>query len=528
MFAKLKRVFAFGGASHEVVAPWDWLIVVAFTGLGAFLRLWRLGSWGLWRDETWALFVAAKLVPSRMHEILMVDGHPPLFYEIMRLWALRWGTNELMIRLMPAVVGIATIPVLYWAGRALFSRQVGVLAAIIGALLPMHIQLSRSARMYSLLSLLATLSLWTLYLAITRKKTRYWVAWGVASELLLYTHNWALMLFVTENLFIAWQWFYRDRRWTFFRVWVLTSALVTIPYLPFVPILLTQFGAPGLGSGPWLKSQSSRTGNVLRILNELTSMTWPGSRPVPYLTLIAVSALSMCWRDRRLSVTYAFSPALDMIVLCGLLPVVAGVAIMRPEHGVLPSYVTIVVFPGLVLLLAKGLAKPPTWPSLMGVAAIALLFWLGPLRPVFAGPISGMREVAQYVQAQAAEVDVLVIAPDYLATPFNFYFQGSQPQVAFPLPPGRVDVINWQEWGHRWEDAADAVRPTLDYVAEHVTAGSRVWLIAPLDAYPQDEYFGQIRVLKGELDARYELVSRDNSVRGSAIEGADVLIYRVR
>ena len=157
-----------------------------------------------------------------------------------------------------------------------------------------------------------------------------------------------------------------------------------------------------------------------------------------------------------------------------------------------------------------------------------LLFWYKPLGNIYAKPMSAMREVAQYVQDAASPGDVIVIAPDYLATPFNFYFTGEQPQIAFPQAGGRVEEIVWQGWRDRWENAQAAVYPTLDYVAASGIPDGRVWLIAPLDMYPNDPYIGQIRVVKNELDARYDLVQHEGRFRKIAVEGADIFVYQKR
>jgi len=71
-------------------------------------------------------------------------------------------------------------------------------------------------------------------------------------------------------------------------------------------------------------------------------------------------------------------------------------------------------------------------------------------------------------------------------------------------------------------------RQTLDFVAWSGSPDGRVWLIAPLDMYPNDPHFGQIRVVKNELDARYDLVQHEGRFRKMAVEGADIFVYQKR
>jgi len=508
--------------------PWDVWAVAVLTLAGAFLRLWKLGAAGLWRDEAQGLFVAAKSFPNGIAGALIADGHPPLYFFLMHFWAKLWGSNEFGIRLLPALFGIAAIPLLYGTARSMFNRHVAVLAAGVGAFLPMHVLVSRQARMYTLLPLLALLSIWALYGAVQHNMRRYWVGWVVASALMMYSHNWGILVFVAENIFVLWHEVSRRRQLSFVGAWLASAAGAGLLYLPWLPTLLEQFRIPGIVMGPWVQSDNSPVGHFFRIFNELTSMTWPADRPWPYVILLVIGALSFRLAWKKVSVGYEFSPALDLTVLTLLIPVLLGILITTKTQGLLPSYVTMALFPPLCFLLARALSGLRPAYSLMALAILALLFWYNPLRGIYGKPMSAMREVAQYVEAQAAPEDVILIAPDYLATPFNFYFKGEQLQSAFPQPPGRVEEIIWRGWRARWDEAQEAVYPTIDFVEQSGASGGRVWLIAPLDAYPNDPHFGQIRVLKGELDARYELVQEEKRFRNVAVESADIFLYQRR
>lgn len=516
------------GRLPVALLQWHVWAVVVFTAAGAFLRLWRLGADGLWRDEAQGLFVAAKAFPNGISGALISDGHPPLFFFLMHFWAKLWGTNEFGIRLLPALFGIAMIPLLYVVGRDLFDRRVGVLAAGLGAFLPMAVLVSRQARMYTLLPLLALLSIWTLYDATRYNMRRYWLGWVVTSALMMYTHNWGILVFVAENLYVAWHWIARDRRTAVFGSWIASAAGAGLLYLPWLPTLITQFRIPGIVMGPWVRSQNSPVGHFFRIFNELTSMTWPGAQPWPYVILLVASALVFRFDWKRFSVAYEPSPALDLSVATLLVPALLGIVITSSAQGLLPSYVAMAVFAPLAFLLVKPLSHLRPAYGLMALAIVALVFWYQPLKNIYAAPVSVMREVAAYVEERAGPDDVIVIAPDYLATPFNFYFDGDQPQVAFPQPPGRVEEIVWHGWRARWEDAQAAVYPSVEFAEQHFGEDRRIWLIAPLDKYPDDEHFGQIRALKGELDMRYDLVSHEEQYVSVAAEGADILEYRYR
>jgi hypothetical protein len=138
---------------------------------------------------------------------------------------------------------------------------------------------------------------------------------------------------------------------------------------------------------------------------------------------------------------------------------------------------------------------------------------------------SNLREIASYVSQQVGSDDVIVIAPDYLASTFNYYYPGSQKQAAFPAALHRVEDITWLGWSENWRNADRFVEPMLQYVAEELPAGARLWYIAPLGAYPDDPYFSQIRVLKARFDQVYGLPQVVTSFP-VAVETAEIYIYR--
>lgn len=510
-----------------LVDRWPLWLVLALTAASAVLRLWHLGRDGLWRDEAQGLFLAAKSFPGGISAALVQDGHPPLYFFLMHFWVRAFGGSELAVRLPSALFGIGTIPLLYLLGRDLFDRNVGLVAAAVGAFLPMHILVSRQARMYTLFPFLVLLSMWSAYRALTQDSPRAWLGYVLSTALMLYTHNWAILVFAAQALFMLVHWLARSRS-----VYLLAKCLASMAgafllFAPWMPTLVEQLRIPGIVMGPWVHSQNSFFGHMVRLGNELTSMTWPADAPWPYVILIAAGLISISFSQRALRVEYSPGVALDLTTLLLAVPLAGGVLLTTATHGLIPSYVTVAVFPSLCLVLARALTRLRVSYALMGLAILGLLFWRNPISSQFGKPQSTLREVARHIEAQAGPRDVIVIAPDYYATTFNYYFRGSQPQVAFPEPPGRVQEIVWTGWRERWVNAALAVEATLQFIVQSTPPDARVWLVAPLDAYPNDASFGQIRALKAQLDSRYRFVSNVSRFR-DAVERADVLTYEPR
>jgi mannosyltransferase len=498
------------------------IVVVGLTLVGLVLRVYCLGDSGLWRDEAQAVFISDKAFPFGIIDALRNDGHPCLYYFIMHFWVLLFGRGEWSVRLLPALCGALTVPLVFHLGRRLFDVKTALVATFVAALLPLHVLYSRTGRMYSLVPLLSTLSMLLLWRIWTKGDRLSWAGWTAVSVLLVYTHNWGVLFIVAENLWMGFE-MLRERRFQdLWWRWLVAQAVVVLLYLPWVPIFLQQSRQLVI-MGEWLQ-HISKSDNVLRLFNELTSLYWPRDRVYPWVLLFALGTLALTLQKEEFGARYRFGPALDMAVACNFVPIVLGVLLTPRAVGVIPSYVTLIMYPALCLIMARGLrAVPRKLGVTLGVLAVVAL-WSKPLTGVYGGPISSLKEVAARVEAEAGEGDVIIIAPDYMATTFNYYYHGKQAQAAFPASLDRIEEIVWAHYSRRWEDAAEAIEPTLAFAEEQLGDGGRIWLLAPLEAYPGRYEFDQIRVLKERLDARYSLLYSDLSYR-YAVENVDIYAY---
>ncbi|MBM4431286.1 MAG: hypothetical protein FJ026_13220, partial [Chloroflexi bacterium] len=76
--------------------------------LSAFaLRMYRLGQQPLSWDEGWSIGLSS-LPWSEIHRITALDVHPPLYYDLLKLW-LTLGRNELLLRFLSVIAGMVSI-----------------------------------------------------------------------------------------------------------------------------------------------------------------------------------------------------------------------------------------------------------------------------------------------------------------------------------------------------------------------------------------------------------------------------------
>ncbi|MFZ4406607.1 MAG: hypothetical protein ACOYOH_04660 [Paracraurococcus sp.] len=123
------------------------------TLLGLALRLHQIGAASLWSDEAFSAWWIHKPLGYLWTEGLVIETTPPLYYSLLKLWAVFAGDGDVALRLFSAVAGTATIPVVFLLGLEVAGPVAGLLAALLFAVAPMQIYFAQEARVYALLPL---------------------------------------------------------------------------------------------------------------------------------------------------------------------------------------------------------------------------------------------------------------------------------------------------------------------------------------------------------------------------------------
>jgi hypothetical protein len=243
------------------------------------------------------------------------------------------------------------------------------------------------------------------------------------------------------------------------------------------------------------------------------------------MAVCALSVFTVSFRRTFVAFYMRFRTSLNLALCCFVGPILLAALATPQTIGMIPSYVTLVAFPGMCYVVAQGVnAVRSRVLSLLLLLALCVV-WVQTVSVTYVRRTSNLREVASYVSMHVDRGDVIVIAPDYLASSFNYYYDGSEEQVAFPSTFGRVEEITWVGWADRWKNAAQSIDPTLEYLASELQEGARLWFLVPLGAYPNDPHFSQIRALKSRLDDVYGSPRLVDSFP-PAVESAEVYIYR--
>ena len=150
----LKSIFSLRGYSlnsHLII------ILLVITGLLYRLPYLRMG---LWRDEASTYF---NIVPNTFEVILSriayTELNPPAFYLFMKQWVITFGADQELFKIPSLLFGVLLIPSIYLLGSIVSSQRTGIIAAVIATFHPQAIYYSQEARPYTLSMLLCCLTL---------------------------------------------------------------------------------------------------------------------------------------------------------------------------------------------------------------------------------------------------------------------------------------------------------------------------------------------------------------------------------
>ncbi|XTZ19933.1 MAG: glycosyltransferase family 39 protein [cyanobacterium endosymbiont of Rhopalodia fuxianensis] len=170
----------------------DWLLLGLWVVIGSILRFTKLSAKPPWTDEfatmvfslgndftsvplNQVISIDALLQPLKFNPnanigdvislLLQEDNHPPLYFVLVHLWVklfppLGEYVDVWVMRSLSALLGILSIPAIYFLGKIAFrSQRVGQISAALMAVSPYGIFLAQEARHYTLAILFVIISL---------------------------------------------------------------------------------------------------------------------------------------------------------------------------------------------------------------------------------------------------------------------------------------------------------------------------------------------------------------------------------
>lgn len=215
----------------------DKLLLPLIILLALFVRIPALFQ-SLWLDEA----IQAQAVREISYWDLITkysigDFHPPLFHLLLKTWTLIFGFSEISLRAPSILFGLATVFLVYKIGEVLGNKKLGLLASLFFAFAPLHIYYSAEARMYSMATFFATLSVY-LFIKLFEQNKSLWMLFFFSTLALLYTEYVPYLLLPVFWIYVFWQ--RQNLPQNFLKNWIVTNLLFVISFLPWLPLFLSQ------------------------------------------------------------------------------------------------------------------------------------------------------------------------------------------------------------------------------------------------------------------------------------------------
>lgn len=420
--------------------------------LAAGLRFFRIGGQSLWADEVFSLWIIPR-GEDGLHHFFKGPLHAVLLF----LWSIWGGYGDAWARSLSAVLGLATLPLLYLLGRRLGGHAVGLTAAFLLAVSPFHVWYSQEIRNYSLLMLVAVLSQLCFLRVLDRGRRLDWVLYGLTAMIALLTNFAGSFLPLGQGLYLL----FRRR-----------DILIRFAAVQVVVVILLLPWLSGFNSG-WSPEMIGRSGSLRNV--NFHPMALPFSFSVFSVGFTVGPSLDEMNRALSLRLLIPFLwYFLPVALLYGWL-VVRGLAAIRGNRegqGFYATWIAVplvlvsvfavlnvkvfnvrymaVAFPGYLVLLAEGIraARRRLRIALLILvaAACSVPLWNLYFVPRYWKPDA--RAAARYVNPQVRPGDAVRIYS--IPEPFQYYFRGEAPAEVLPW-----DLLVKEENSRRYLDDLD-------------------------------------------------------------------------
>jgi 4-amino-4-deoxy-L-arabinose transferase-like glycosyltransferase len=341
-----------------------WAALAAVTVAAVALRFPYLGNQSLWYDETFTRSIAAApSLDSLWYRVKLTEGTPPLYYLVTWAWGKLFGIgSDASLRATAGMAGAACAPAAFAALRRFVDDGAALAAGALVAASPMLDWYALDARSYSLLVLLALLSLWAVSLLLEEPTRRRWAGWALAAAAALWTHYFAAFLVAGEVVVLLW-WLPGSRVRT-----IAWSVLVALLAAPVVPVLSAQTDArtDHIGSLP-LGDRLEQAGRQLA-MGPNPPRAWLEGIGLALLGVGVLGGVVAARRQPRLR------PLLVVAAVTLALPLVLSVTDVEDR---LLARNLLVVFPCLAGLAAVALVRMRAAPlGVYLVLAVATIVWV--------------------------------------------------------------------------------------------------------------------------------------------------------
>ena len=277
--------------------------------LAAVLVFILLGDKSLWIDEAFTITIAQMDWPDFWETVSQYEANQGIYYLIMKFW-LVFGDSEFALRSFSALTALCAVVAMYVLGKHIFGWRIAIVAALLITVNAFFIALAQDARSYMLALLLAILSSYFFIRAIEKSGWKWWVAFGLASVLGVYSHIYITWLLIAQFISLV----FLPRREIPWKGLIISGISVLVLLIPMAYFALTR----DIGQIGWASTPGP--GEILQVFHHMTGRGEYFTAIVYFiLCIVALSATVRVFMQQRLSLEL-WRHAL--ILCCLFLPII--------------------------------------------------------------------------------------------------------------------------------------------------------------------------------------------------------------
>ena len=397
----------------------------------------------MWLDEALTVNIA-RLPLGDLLEALRHDGAPPLYYLLLHAWMAVVGTGDVAVRALSGLASVASLPLIWMAGRRLADERTWVrwAAVLLLASSPFAIRYATEARMYSLVILLVLAGFLALDTLLRRRSFRAAAVLGAATGLLLLTHYWSFYLVAAVAGLLLVQGRRRDpdqRAGARRALWAMTAG--SLLFLPWLPSFLEQMTTTGT---PW--GGPPRPRSVFEVVMQFASGLTDTALPLGLLlyALVALGLFGTAVGSGLVTLDLRGRAPGRMLAAAAGSTVVLAIVVGRVTGSAFAIRYAAVVLPLVLLLAALGSATLAGSRAGPAVLAVAVVLGFVTAIPHLAGDRTSAGRVAAALRAEAGPGDVVAYCPDQLGPSVSRRLGVAQGLVQLTFPRARgPEFVDW-------------------------------------------------------------------------------------
>lgn len=229
-------------------------------------------------DEPFSIYIAQLDIISIIEQ-LSTGNNPPLYEILLHFWIKLFGISEFSVRMPSLLFSCITLIFLFKIGISFFNKRIALYVSLIFIFSNYHIIFAHEARVYALMGMLSTISIFYYLKIITLNKSNKWHFYLLilANILLIYSHYFGVFVLLVISIHFIMN---KEMRNKYFKHFFLSIGILIFLYLPNVLVVFNRFIDSSV-NGTWIQPPSG--------FESIYNMLWSFSNaPVVTVSVVVV------------------------------------------------------------------------------------------------------------------------------------------------------------------------------------------------------------------------------------------------